>query len=240
MSQPRPGPGTTVGLFNDGIFGSDTDLGTFAAAEGADAAWEEPWALARELDFEGQLSAFVPQCGEAVLGESYGGHTLRSTVERLRRMGLTYLNGVYDEKILDLWRAWSWEGPDPWRGMNGYDYIGRHLGFRFCVRRAAARQDGDFCQLALSVENTGFSGFYQEAEVFLILEEETGRESRFLMSWDIRAWKSGQTVSLTGRIPCRPGKVWLYARRKWDRATIRFANGANEQGWVGIGELKTS
>ena len=55
-----------VGLFNDGIFGSDTDLGTFAPADSPSTDWEEPWPLARELDFEGQLSAFVPQCGEAV------------------------------------------------------------------------------------------------------------------------------------------------------------------------------
>ena len=253
LHQTPPGPGTTVGLFNDGIFGSDTDLGTFAAQGGAaqggasqgDAApddtsvdWEEPWPLARELAFERQLSAFVPQCGEAVCGESYGRHTLSSTVERLRDMGLTYLNGVYDARILDLWRGWTWQGPDPWRGMNGYDYIGRHLGYRFRVRKAAARQNGPSCDLTLTIENTGFSGFYQEAEAWLILAEENGQESRFLTDWDVREWKSGQTVSLTGRIPCRQGTLWLHVRRKWDHGTIPFANGAPEQGWVRIGELK--
>ena len=240
LHQLPPGPGTTVGLFNDGIFGSDTDLGTFVAVDSPSADWEEPWSPERELAFERHLSAFVPQCGETVLGEAYGSYTLRSTVERLREMGLTDLNGVYDDNILRLWREWTWDGSDPWRGMNGYDYIGRHLGYRFCVRSAAARQDGSFCDLTLTIENIGFSGFYQEAEAWLILTEENGQESPFLTDWDVREWKSGQTLSLTSRIPCRQGKLWLYVRRKWDRATIPFANGATQQGWVGIGELKRS
>ena len=238
LHEAPPGPGTTVGLFNDGIFGSDTDLGTFADADSISVDWEEPWPLERELAFERQLSNFVPQCGEAVRGESYGSHTLRSTVERLREMGLTYLNGVYDENLLRLWREWAWDGSDPWRGMNGYDYIGRHLGYRFCLRRAAARQDGEFCDLTLTIENTGFSGFYQEAEVWLILTDKNGRESQFLMPWNVCDWKSGTSVSLTGRIPCHEGELWLYARRKWDRGTIPFANEATQQGWVRIGELK--
>ena len=234
-----PGPGTMVGLFNDGLFGSDTDLGTFAASGGGGGDWEEPWPAERELAFEQQLSAFVPQCGETVYGEGCGRYTLRSTVERLHKMGMTCLNGVYDDRVLRLWRDWTWDGQDPWRGMNGYDYIGRHLGYRFCVRSVTARLGAAFCDLKLTVENTGFSGFYQEAEVWLILTDGNGQEDRFLTNWDIREWKKGQTV-LSSRIPCREGKLGLYARRKWDHAAIRFANQEAEQGWVWIGELKKS
>ena len=234
----QPAQGTTVGLFNDGIFGSDTDLGTFADGHCESTAWEEAWAPEQELSFETCLSAFVPQCGEAVLGETYDAYTLRSTVERLRAMGLTCLNGVYDDKILNLWREWSWDDPDLWHGMNGYDYIGRHLGYRFCVKGASVRQSGDSCRLTLTVENSGFSGFYQEAEVWIVLQDEAGQESRILTGWDIREWKSGQAVSLHSPVPWGAGTLWLWARRKWDGAAIPFANMSNEQGWVRIGELK--
>ena len=233
-----PAQGTDVGLFNDGIFGSDTDLGTFADGYCKSTAWEEAWAPAQELTFETRLSAFVPQCGEAVLGETYGAYTLRSTVERLRAMGLTCLNGVYDDRILDLWRSWSWDGTDLWHGMNGYDYIGRHLGYRFCVKEASARQSGDSCRLTLTVENSGFSGFYQEAEVWLILTDEAGQERRVLTDWDLSEWKSRLTVSLCSPVPCGAGTLWLCAQRKWDGAAIPFANASNELGWVRIGELK--
>lgn len=235
----HPGKGTMVGLYDDAIFGSDTDLGTFAVDSGveADPVWEEPWYAEQELDFEHQLSLFVPQCGEAVYGEAYSSCTLASTVERLRKMGLSYLNGVYDENILRIWRGWQWNAPDIWQGMNGYDYIGRHLGYRFCVRYVGMRQQGDFCELTLTVENTGFSGFYQEAEVCLILSGGDGEETEYKTDWDVREWKSGQTSSLTWRLPCREGKLWLSARRKWDHEMIRFANVSTEQGRVLVGEI---
>ena len=233
-----PGPETTVGLYNDAVFGSDTDLGTFAPADSPAAGWEEPWPAGRELAFEEELRAFVPQCGEAVLGEAYRGCTLRDTVDRLRRMGMSCLNGVYDGNIHRVWRDWTWNGRDAWRGMNGCDYIGRHLGYRFCVRNAAARLSGDCCELTLAVRNTGFSGFYQEAEARLILTDGDGRETEYMTDWDVRAWKSGRTISQTWKIPCCEGKLWLSVRRKWDRETVRFANESSRQGWVPVGELK--
>lgn len=233
-----PGPETKVGLFNDAIFGSETDLGTFAPADSQAEGWEEPWPVRRELSFEEELCAFVPQCGEAVCGETYRSHTLPDTVERLRKMGMTCLNGVYDDKILRIWRGWTWNGPGVWRGMNGYDYIGRHLGYRFCVRSAGARVGAGVCELSLRIENTGFSGFYQEARVWLILADRNGQETEFLTDWDLREWKSGQTARLVWTIPCQEGTLWLSARRAWDGAAIRFANGGTEQGRVLIGELK--
>lgn len=233
-----PGPETVIGLYNDAVFGSDTDLGTFAPTDSLNAGWEEPWPVRRELAFEEELSAFVPQCGEAISGEEYRSYTLTDTVERLRKMGMTFLNGVYDENILRIWRAWTWAGADVWRGMNGYDYIGRHLGYRFCVRSASARLSADLCELTLTVRNVGFSGFYQEAEVRLILTDRDGREKEYLTDWDVREWRSGQTISRTWKIPCCEGNLWLSARRKWDCETIRFANESSEQGWVPVGELK--
>ena len=234
-----PGSGTTVGLYNDAVFGSDTDLGTFADDAGSDAGWKEPWAVGQELEFEHQLSAFVPQCGEAVCGEAYGNDTLRSTADRLCKMGMTYLNGVYDDNILRIWRGWAWDARDAWQGMNGYDYIGRHLGYCFCVRGVRLRPGADFCEVTLEIENVGFSGFYQEAEVCLNISDADGQETEYITDWDIREWKSGQTVSTAWRIPCRAGVLWLSARRKWDRETIRFANRPTEGGRILIGELRS-
>lgn len=233
-----PGPGTGVGLYNDAIFGSETDLGTFAPADSRETDWEKPWAARRELDFEEELSAFVPQCGEAVRGETYQSCTLAATVSRLRKMGMSCLNGVYDENILRVWRGWTWTGADVWRGMNGYDYIGRHLGYRFRVKSAGAKLGGGVCQLSVTVENTGFSGFYQQAQALLILTQEDGRETEFLTDWDLREWKSGQSVTCKWTVPCQAGKLWLAARRTWDGETIRFANGGTDRGRVLIGEVK--
>lgn len=243
LHQEPPSAGTMVALFNDAIFGSETDLGTYAS-EGCDSdVWESPWSKERELAFEEQLGEFVPQCGEAVCGEGYQNDTLPSTVERLRKMHLTCLNGVYDAKILDVWKTWTWQGSDTgrsdvWQGMNGYDYIGGHLGYRFCIRTAAVRPKKQFCEVTLTVENVGFSGFYQEAEAILLLTDREGRTEEYVTDWDVRAWKSGQKQSLVWQMPCSEGKIYLSVRRKWDRQTIWFANPSTEQGQVLIGEWK--
>ena len=238
LHQEMPSDGTAAALYNDAIFGSDTDLGTFAANDCISEEWEEQWSKDRELEFEELLGEFVPQCGEAVCGEEYGDQTLESTVERLRKMHLTCLNGVYDDRILNRWKEWTWSAPDAWQGINGYDYIGRHLGYRFCVRSADIHQDAKLCELNLTVENIGFSGFYQEAEAWLVLTDEEGRKNEYLTDWDVKAWKSGQKKSLTWHIPRSEGKMYLFVRRKWDHETIQFANPSTEQGWVLIGDLK--
>lgn len=238
LHQTSPAAGVSVGLYNDAIFGSDTDLGTFAAGSGDAEDWETQWPVEQELRFEQQLGEFVPQCGEAVYGESYRAHSLSSTVERLRAMHLTCLNGVYDDRILRIWKEWSWNAADAWQGMNGYDYIGRHLGYRFCIRSAAAKLDEQSCEITVTLQNVGFSGFYQEAEAWLLLIGKDGQKKEYLTDWDIKSWTSGQTHALTWRIPFCEGTLYLSVKRKWDQATIWFANRSTEQGWILLGRFQ--
>lgn len=233
-----PAAGITVGLFDDAIFGSETDLGTFAEGNAETQDWEAQWSTEQELLFEDQLGEFVPQCGEAVYGESYREHDLLSTVKRLQIMHLTCLNGVYDDRILSIWKEWTWSAPDAWQGMNGHDYIGRHLGYRFYVKSAAVQVDAQDCEITLTIENVGFSGFYQDAEVWLLLIGKDGQKKESLTDWDMKEWKSGQTDTLTWRIPYCEGMLYLSAKRKWDQEPIWFANQSTERGWVLIGSLQ--
>lgn len=237
LSSEPPAEGTMLALYNDAIFGSDTDLGTFASSDADSGEWEQPWLRERELEFEEQLGEFVPQCGEAVCGEEYSVLTLEAAAMRLRRMHLTCLNGVYDDRILNLWKEWTWTAPDVWQGMNGYDYIGRHLGYRFLVRSAEAHIGIRECELTLTAENVGFSGFYQEAEARLILTGES-ETTEYLTDWDIRKWKSGQKQTLTWRIPRCEGEIYLSVKRKWDGETVRFANPSTDRGWIPLGALR--
>jgi len=49
-----------MGLFDDGIFGSASHLGTFAEEERKDQVWDEPWRRDEELEFEHKLCHQVP------------------------------------------------------------------------------------------------------------------------------------------------------------------------------------
>lgn len=232
-----PSDGADVGLYDDAIFGSDTDLGTFAHDGSESNDWEQPWPRKSELEFEKMLGGFVPQCGEAVYGEDYLSYTLEDTVLRLQYMNIACLNGSYDGRLLDIWRGMTWQKPDEWQGMNGYDYIGRHIGYRFCVKDAEAVFERNRLNIAITVENTGFSGIYQQTRVFLVLEDADGNTKEYLTDWDIRLIKSGQKQTLTWKIPCCEGGLYLVAKRDWDGEIIRFANLSDEQGRVILGNL---
>lgn len=238
LNSSPPKKGVMTALFNDAVFGSETDLGTFASDSDDSREWEKPWARERELDFESQLGEYVPQCGEAVCGENCALTTFSETVSRLRRMRLCCLNSTYDPKILDIWKNMTHGGHGIWQGMNGYDYIGRHLGYRFCLRSANIRGGRKYCKVEVTIENVGFAGFYQEAKVYIAVSHSMGATFEDVTDWDIREIKSGQTKTLTYNIPFSEGKVYLYIKRKWDMSTVWLANPSDKDGRVFIGTLK--
>ena len=55
-----------LGLFDDGIFGSTTHLGTFGTMMREAAGWEKPWSRKEELEFIEQISRDFPCGGEAI------------------------------------------------------------------------------------------------------------------------------------------------------------------------------
>lgn len=138
-------------LFNDGIFGSETDLGTYESSE----------ARKKELDWQENFLDYGPVGGEAVADVRISGifskqdtdldrmkdtgnmydeepvervnHSIKNLgLDDLRKMHVTYLNSTHDQKLLDQWKAQAMK----WNGstISVYDYIGLHLGYRFIVR----------------------------------------------------------------------------------------------------------
>ena len=141
-------------LFNDGIFGSDTDLGTY----------ESSGARKKELNWQEKFLDYGPVGGEAVAdirisrifpeqdtaldtvadtgdmcftesGETMNHSGNHSVIDDLHKMHVTYLNSTHDRKLLDQWKSQTMK----WNGsmISVYDYIGLHLGYRFIVRDAS-------------------------------------------------------------------------------------------------------
>lgn len=217
--------GVLMGLFDDAIFGSDTHLGTFALSEERKTGWESAWSLEEELIFEERLGNYVPQGGEALYEEGTTEfRTLTETVERLRRMHVSYLNRVHDIRLLEHWKKLIWTEEGPYSGMSGYDYIGRHMGYRFCVRGVSvqfSRREEEACVIRVVIENTGFARCYHETTVWL--EWETTADTSKL-DLDLSSILPGEKK--TGSCTAIPvsGNLYLYAERKKDGAPIRFAN----------------
>lgn len=160
----------------------------------------------------------------------------RQAAEDLAKMHVCYLNSIYHPEQLDHWRKEKVEEPGCWHGLSGYDYIGRHLGYRFFVRNITVKKD----ELQMTIKNCGFGNLYQEAECLLVTEREQGSSSCRRLDTDARNWKSGQESVLTAVLSREEGaagsRLYLLLRRKADGYILRFANeGADEK--VPLGEF---
>ncbi len=224
-----------LALFNDGIFGSSSDLGTYGGAEldGADVAGR--WAPSEELRWQEQRMDGLPNGGEALPGPEKIGY--REASERMERMHLSYLNSIYHQERLNEWKRETVTA-GCFAGVSGYDYIGRRLGYRFVVRDAEKKSG----RLKITVENCGFASLCEEADCCLVTEED-GRETDCMrIPTDARHWRSGQKVSLYVSLPQRKNqggclRVFLCLKRSSDGRSIRFANaGAGTR--ILLGEIK--
>lgn len=211
-------------LFDDALCGSETDMGTFGWKPRDRAAWEEPWTREDELHFLETACTGAPFGGEAILPAAGAELSPAETVRFLQRVRLSYLNRQHDARLLDRWSRQIVRQAGEWDGVSLYDYIGAHMGYRFCVRRAAESVSGGQRTLTVEIENTGFGDLCQEARAELACADESGALHRQMLDWDAREWRSGSRTVCTAPLRTPPGKLYLGLRRAWDASPIRFAN----------------
>ena len=235
---------TRMGLFDDGIFGSDTHLGTFGQGTAEEAGWGAAWNVDEELAFEEKLCQYVPQGGEVLYEEGKAEErSLNATVGRLRKMRISYLNRVHDSRILELWKHMTWGEKGPWEGISGFDYIGRHLGYRFCVRNVSMtfvrekRGAQAQCQWEITIENIGFSPCYQQARTWLEWQDDQNRICTKELYMELSCILPGEVKTGTCTTVPAEGAVRLLAARKQDGRAICFANAPEGGRGVLLGRL---
>ena len=216
-----------LSLFDDGILGSLTHLGTFGTMTKEAAGWSGAWTRKEELDFISQLTESLPCGGEVTscAGEEAAKVSEEDfIVSELKKMHLIYLDSTYDMKVLNQWKQMNYTGPGIWQGRSLYEYIGSHLGYRLIVKSAQMKCTwSGKAEFTIEIENTGFGRLFQEAELFLTIENENERKE-VPVSMDLREISPG-TV-LCGKAVTEPvhGRVFLKAWRRSDRRNIYFAN----------------
>lgn len=211
-------------LFDDAVFASETHLGTFGTMTREAAGWNLPWTRQEELKFEQKISERRPAGGEALSGQEM---KAAAVIQELKQMHLTYLNSVYDKKILDTWKKQMLKTDGIWDGTSVYDYVGAHLGYRFVVRDVWMKKglSGRTC-IGVQIENCGFASICQSAEPILLVQAENKTEE-YGFGVDLRNCKAGETIC--AEICIRPvtGKLYLTARKKADQKMICFSNTGN-------------
>ena len=242
--------GKTV-IFDDGILGSMTHLGTFGTMTREAAGWEQEWSRKEELEFLEHIIRDAPCGGEVVSGADDSRKSAEFAVNELRSMHLTYLNCAHDRRVLDDWKQIHLKADGVWKGYSLYEYIGGHLGYRLILRSVEMKKclSGKW-QMELEIENTGFAAPFQEMELFLVLETEDGIQE-VPVAFDARrcipgerkkivqrfkaecvsrrnekdtAKRGTQIAGMISRTGFRGGQIFLELRRKKDGRPVRFAN----------------
>lgn len=247
-----------IGFFNDGMLGSQTHLGTFAAMPQENAPWQEPWSMEEECKFMEPHLLEVPYGGEVVSGPEK--LSPEQTIEELRMLHVSYLNSMHDRQLLDLWKE------TPYQDGSLYEYISERLGYRFLVREVKVTCKKEL-RISVKIENDGFGMLYDEAFVEISAKRE-GAEKTTLgaLEGSLKGLRGGESRILTGSFELsgnelsgsglsgselsaleagRPEKeaspkgLQLFARiiRKRDHKTLYFSQ-ASEDGALLLGSLR--
>lgn len=193
-----------LGLFNDGILGSESDLGTYGSTLRRDAVSPAYKGTRKEeLEFQNKLCRYVPNGGEVVYNNNLSG--LETSVSTLKAMHISYLNADYDIRVLEKWKGSVWNGSDAFNGCDGYTYIKAHLGYRYLIDSCEIKKSGLIkpdLTLRLTIKNSGFSNTLKQFETsVMLISEETGKRIRLPFNADLRELGGGNKKVFTVKLP---------------------------------------
>lgn len=150
-----------LGMHNDALLATDSDMGTYADRTG-ELAWCEEHLNAK---VNGGEMPYVSEYSEP-----------ENAVREFDQLALMYLNAYYNVEVLEDWKSKTIDGE------NAYDYIGRHLGYRYSLKTLETTEKiyaaSKKIQLKLQLKNSGFSTIQNRFRLYLVVDD--GEEKRFL------------------------------------------------------------
>ena len=225
-------------LFNDAIFGSLTDMNTYAVEKVRYPAWIELNSREEEIKFLAPILDVAPYGGEVVGGDDFRDPVV--IVDEFRKMHLTYLNRQHEQKILNRFRNMPMPEefvPEKYE-MNLFDYLQEFMGYRMVVRSASL--DKKAKELSVVVENVGFADMYEPATCQLELSRE--RELLYVIDCPIspNKWKAGKKTILKFNVEDKIGwEMDLVIRVKFTNydCDMEWANEFSDKHAVKLGRI---
>lgn len=218
-----------LGLFNDGMLGSDSDLGTYGSAARAEADWEGMWRRSDELDFQETICRVVPNGGEVVSDGQP--RNIQRDLDYLRHTHVSYLNIDYDRRVIDAWAEETVSG-GVWDGIDALSYIRENLGYRFTVTDALLRYRmlPNVLGVTVSLQNVGFAPAYFGLAPQLLLLADGEERYRFPLEGDLSTLCGGiqqEPAALCTELrlnEIEPGDYTLALLLESERGVILTAN----------------
>lgn len=162
ITQADAGMKERLGLFNDGMLGSDTDLGSYKENE-----------RNKEIEFQNDICKSVPNGGEVVIDNEY--NDIYNAISDLKRMHVTYINDGYDAHVLEKWSKSTVSEDSCFDGMDGLTYIERHLGYRYYIEDVNMEYEyfPDKLCITTNVRNRGFAPNYNKMKTVVTLKNKS-------------------------------------------------------------------
>lgn len=186
-----------LGLFNDGMMGNESDLGTYGSKKQSEAEYSDAWCREDELAFQEKLCSAVPNGGEVVYDTPF--NDFIPALDHLRTMHISYLNLDYDRKALDKWKNHTVAGQGIWDGMDGLTFVDRHLGYRYLIERSRLRWSfwNNTLDITAEVKNTGFAPIYHAARCALLFVSDGEVKHTIALDGDLRSLAGGRSQDKT-------------------------------------------
>ena len=233
-----------LGLFNDGMMGTELDTGTYGTVSKVESGIYGKWTREEELSFQEELCRYVPNGGEVIIENPF--NDFESAVQSMRTMHVTYLNQAYDGKVLEKWANTVVTEPGCYYGMDGLSYASRMLGYRHLIDTVLL--DYSFWQdelnVTVNVKNVGFAPIYKEPGKYItIINMGTGVIQSFPVEAELRNLVGGndknQILDITKKISLaglEPGEYKVFFNMK-DTDSDWNLELANEQSMTQYGYL---
>ena len=142
-----------LGIYNDGLFSSESDLGTYV--EEYDREEELEWSETNlKVPFNGGEMPYISEFTH-----------IENVVQEASRLSLSYLNRNYHE---DVWELWESESIEETRGD---DYIRKYLGVRPWVYSLSITEEHykqKEIEINIVIKNTGFAMLSPSYEAYVI------------------------------------------------------------------------
>ena len=153
--------GSRLGMHNDALLATDSDMGTYM-----DRAEELAWC-------EENLNAKV-NGGEMPYVSEYT--KPEHAIEEFDQLSLMYLNAYYNVEVLEDWKNKTLYGE------NALDYISKHLGYRYSLETLETTEKiystSDSIQMKIQLRNSGFSSIQSRFRLYLVIND--GEEKTFI------------------------------------------------------------
>lgn len=222
-----------VGHLNDCFLASGSDFGTYVTPG---------WSRARELEYIGDESRFVPHGGETCNPSAFS--DAANAIAEMEVLHTDYLNRDYHPDVVQSWRD-----------DGAFDEIQRRIGYRFELEEATLPTEvrpAGLMPIEFTIANVGFGELFNPRDVEVTLENNaTGETVTTPLSVDPRFWLGGETNTVTTRLvlpaDLAEGEytvgLWLPdaedSLRDDERYAVRFANTGMWDEATGINVLMT-